>query len=173
MGLRQLYFLLGGLLNRLVYLDIGLAVILAFIGVKLILEALHGQGFTWAPEIGIVTSLAVIVVVLGVTTALSLLKVRRDPSAAKHSPAARPTAPAPPPGAPAPRPAERAPRPGEPARHPPGPARPDAAEHPPGRRGGSGEAPPPRRPSGGGPSRPIERGRPAPATRSDLPAEGR
>src|SRR3712207_7362750 len=41
MGLRQLYFLLGGLLKRLVYLSLGLAVILAFIGVKLILEALH------------------------------------------------------------------------------------------------------------------------------------
>jgi tellurite resistance protein TerC len=87
MGLRQLYFLLGGLLNRLIYLDIGLAVILGFIGVKLILEALHGEGFTWAPEIGIVTSLAVIVVVLGITTALSLLKVRRDPSAVRQLPA--------------------------------------------------------------------------------------
>jgi tellurite resistance protein TerC len=90
LGLRQLYFLLGGLLNRLVYLDIGLAVILGFIGVKLILEALHGQGVSWAPEIGIVTSLTVIVVVLGITTALSLLKVRRDPSAAKHVPVVRP-----------------------------------------------------------------------------------
>jgi tellurite resistance protein TerC len=90
MGLRQLYFLLGGLLNRLVYLDIGLAVILGFIGVKLILEALHGEGVTWAPEIGIIASLAVIVVVLGVTTALSLLKVRRDPSAARQVSAPRP-----------------------------------------------------------------------------------
>jgi tellurite resistance protein TerC len=89
MGLRQLYFLLGGLLNRLVYLDTGLAVILGFIGVKLILEALHGQGVSWAPEIGIVTSLVVIVLVLGITTVLSLLKVRRDPSAAKHLPTAR------------------------------------------------------------------------------------
>ena len=43
MGLRQLYFLLGGLLKRLVYLSLGLAVILAFIGVKLVLEALHDQ----------------------------------------------------------------------------------------------------------------------------------
>jgi tellurite resistance protein TerC len=86
MGLRQLYFLLGGLLNRLVYLDTGLAVILGFIGVKLILEALHGQGVSWAPEIGIVPSLVVIVLVLGITTALSLLKVRRDPSAARHMP---------------------------------------------------------------------------------------
>ena len=86
MGLRQLYFLLGGLLNRLVYLDTGLAVILGFIGIKLILEALHGQGVSWAPEIGIVPSLAVIIVVLGITTWLSLRKVRRDPSAAKHMP---------------------------------------------------------------------------------------
>ena len=90
MGLRQLYFLLGGLLNRLIYLDTGLAVILGFIGVKLILEALHGQGFSWAPEIGIVTSLAVIVLVLAITTVLSLLKVRHDPSAAKHLPTRRP-----------------------------------------------------------------------------------
>jgi tellurite resistance protein TerC len=88
MGLRQLYFLLGGLLNRLVYLDTGLAVILGFIGVKLILEALHGQGVSWAPEIGIVPSLAGIVLVLGVTTWLSLRKVRRDPTAAKHLPTA-------------------------------------------------------------------------------------
>jgi tellurite resistance protein TerC len=92
MGLRQLYFLLGGLLNRLVYLDIGLAVILSFIGVKLILEALHGAGVTWAPEIGIVTSLTVIVSVLVVTTVLSLAKVHRDPSAAKHLPTAGATA---------------------------------------------------------------------------------
>jgi tellurite resistance protein TerC len=88
MGLRQLYFLLGGLLNRLVYLDIGLAIILGFIGVKLILEALHGGGVSWAPEIGIVPSLSVIVGVLIITTVLSLLKVRRDPSAAKHLPTA-------------------------------------------------------------------------------------
>ena len=108
MGLRQLYFLLGGLLNRLVYLDIGLAVILAFIGVKLILEALHGEGISWAPEIGIVTSLAVIVFVLGVTTALSLLKVRRDPSAVRQFPGSHP--PTPPPAA-APAPASRPPAP--------------------------------------------------------------
>ena len=88
MGLRQLYFLLGGLLNRLVYLDTGLALILGFIGIKLILEALHGAGVSWAPEIGIVPSLAVIITVLAVTTVLSLLKVRRDPSAAKHLPTA-------------------------------------------------------------------------------------
>jgi tellurite resistance protein TerC len=93
MGLRQLYFLLGGLLNRLVYLDLGLSIILGFIGVKLVFEAMHGSGLEWAPEIGIQVSLAVIVSVLAVTTAASLIKVRRDPSAAKSLPtAARGTA---------------------------------------------------------------------------------
>jgi tellurite resistance protein TerC len=278
MGLRQLYFLLGGLLNRLVYLDIGLAVILAFIGVKLILEALHGEGFSWAPEIGIVTSLAVIVLVLGVTTALSLLKVRRDPSAVRQFPgshptpppaapirASQPSTPAPgagdqavrsdrsapaagatradsptpgtrdgsagsgardagglggpsarsgvssarpgeqdgrsgvssarpgeeaarsgastagpreeavepgEPGEPADRPAKPGERSGEPAGRPTGPARPGAGDHAPARRDGPVEPPPPRRSSGGGPARSFERGRPAPVTRSDLPAEG-
>jgi tellurite resistance protein TerC len=87
MGLRQLFFLLGGLLNRLVYLDKGLAVILAFIGVKLFFEALAGSGVHWAPHIGIEASLAVIVIVLAITTAASLLKVRYDPSAVKPTPA--------------------------------------------------------------------------------------
>jgi len=82
MGLRQLYFLLGGLLTRLVYLSQGLSVILAFIGVKLILEALHsnelhwvndGDPVKWAPVIPIWLSLTVIVGVLLVTTVLSLL----------------------------------------------------------------------------------------------------
>src|SRR5215207_5868852 len=77
MGLRQLYFLIGGLLDRLVYLSIGLAIILGFIGVKLILEAMHenhlsflngGRGLP-VPTIGIEISLLVIVVVLAVTTA--------------------------------------------------------------------------------------------------------
>jgi tellurite resistance protein TerC len=85
MGLRQLFFLLGGLLNRLVYLDKGLAVILGFIGVKLFFEALAGSGFEWAPHFGISLSLGVIVLVLAVTTVASLLKVRRDPSAVKPS----------------------------------------------------------------------------------------
>jgi tellurite resistance protein TerC len=82
MGLRQLYFLLGGLLTRLVYLSQGLSVILAFIGVKLILEALHsnelnwvndGDPVKWAPVIPIWLSLTVIVGVLLVTTVLSLV----------------------------------------------------------------------------------------------------
>jgi tellurite resistance protein TerC len=87
MGLRQLYFLLGGLLERLVYLNIGLAVVLAFIGVKLFLEALHtnslpfingGDGVHWAPEIPIWLSLLVIIGTLGVATAASLFKSARD-----------------------------------------------------------------------------------------------
>ena len=66
MGLRQLYFLIGDLLKRLVYLSYGLAVLLAFIGVKLILHALHenelpfingGEPVAWAPEIPIWVSL--------------------------------------------------------------------------------------------------------------------
>ncbi|AGL15638.1 TerC family protein [Actinoplanes sp. N902-109] len=87
MGLRQLYFLLGGLLERLVYLNIGLSVVLAFIGVKLFLEALHtnslpfingGHGLHWAPEIPIWLSLLVIIGTLGVATVASLAKTSRD-----------------------------------------------------------------------------------------------
>ena len=83
MGLRQLYFLIEGLLEKVVYLSKGLAVILGFIGIKLIIEALHGSnidhfGSFHLPEIGIVTSLLFIVATLGVTTALSLAKTNRD-----------------------------------------------------------------------------------------------
>ena len=53
MGLRQLFFLIGGLLDRLVYLSKGLAIILAFIGLKLIFEAMHHHGVAWAPEMPI------------------------------------------------------------------------------------------------------------------------
>jgi tellurite resistance protein TerC len=76
MGLRQLYFLLDGLLDRLVHLSKGLAVILGFIGVKLVLHALHEYGAHWAPDIGIAPSLGVIVGVLTVTTVLSLRSTR-------------------------------------------------------------------------------------------------
>ena len=82
MGLRQLYFLLGGLLKRLVYLSVGLAIILGFIGVKLILHALHSYHLAdWAPwdgEIPIWVSLTVIVVTLTITTVASLVKSRYD-----------------------------------------------------------------------------------------------
>jgi tellurite resistance protein TerC len=87
MGLRQLYFLLGGLLDRLVYLSYGLAAVLGFIGVKLVLDALHGNNvpfvnggepIEWAPHIPIWLSLVVIVSALGVATIASLAKTSRD-----------------------------------------------------------------------------------------------
>ncbi|MGW0432730.1 TerC family protein [Micromonospora sp. NPDC003197] len=87
MGLRQLYFLLGGLLDRLVYLNIGLAAVLGFIGVKLVLEALAdntlpfingGEHVSWAPHIPIWLSLSVILGALGVATIASLIKSSRD-----------------------------------------------------------------------------------------------
>ncbi len=81
MGLRQLYFLLGGLLKRLVYLSLGLSVILAFIGVKLVFHALHEYHLDdWAPfglEIPIWLSLTVIIGTLTITTVASLIKSAR------------------------------------------------------------------------------------------------
>ena len=84
MGLRQLYFLLGDLLKRLVYLSPGLAFILAFIGVKLVLHALHenevpfinGGEPVHVPEIPTLASLGVIIVTLAITTVASLYKTR-------------------------------------------------------------------------------------------------
>ncbi len=84
MGLRQLYFLLGDLLKRLVYLSQGLAFILAFIGVKLVLHALHenelpflnGGQHVPVPEIPTLLSLGVIIVTLIITTVASLYKTR-------------------------------------------------------------------------------------------------
>jgi tellurite resistance protein TerC len=87
MGLRQLYFLLGGLLNRLVYLSAGLAFILGYIGVKLVLHALHennlpfingGEPVEGVPDVPILLSLVVIISTLALTTVASLLKSRRD-----------------------------------------------------------------------------------------------
>ena len=87
MGLRQLYFLIGGLLKRLVYLGVGLAVLLSFIGAKLILHAMHenelpfingGQNITRAPDITIGQSLTAILTILTITTVASLLKSRKD-----------------------------------------------------------------------------------------------
>lgn len=78
MGLRQLYFLLGGLLQRLVYISYGLAFILGFIGVKLVLEALHSSHVSWAPEIPIWVSLSVIGATMVITTVASLIKARID-----------------------------------------------------------------------------------------------
>jgi len=85
MGLRQLYFLLGGLLKRLVYLSLGLAFILAFIGVKLVLHALHENELPFinggepvhVPEISALMSLGVIVITLLVTGVASLIASRK------------------------------------------------------------------------------------------------
>jgi tellurite resistance protein TerC len=83
MGLRQLYFLIGGLLKRLIYLSVGLSVLLGFIGFKLVLHAMHentlffingGDHVSWAPDIPIWISLVVIVGILAITTVASLLK---------------------------------------------------------------------------------------------------
>jgi tellurite resistance protein TerC len=85
MGLRQLYFLLGGLMTRLIYLKHALSVILAFIGVKLILHAMHvnelpfingGEHIEWAPEIPTFVSLAVIVATIVVAVVASLIRSR-------------------------------------------------------------------------------------------------
>jgi tellurite resistance protein TerC len=90
MGLRQLYFLIGDLLQRLVFLSYGLAFLLLFIGVKLILHAMHentlpfvngGEHIGWAPDIPIWGSLVVIVGTLAVTTVLSLAADRRHTAA--------------------------------------------------------------------------------------------
>jgi tellurite resistance protein TerC len=80
MGLRQLYFLIGGLLKKLVHLSYGLSVILGFIGVKLVLHALHESG-AHVPEISIPVSLGVICAVLTVTTVTSLLASSRQTAA--------------------------------------------------------------------------------------------
>lgn len=82
MGLRQLYFLLGGLMKRLVYLKHALSVILAFIGIKLVFHAMHvnelpfingGHHISWAPEIPTFVSLGVIVATIVIATVASLL----------------------------------------------------------------------------------------------------
>ncbi|MFF7329351.1 TerC family protein [Streptomyces sp. NPDC090306] len=80
MGLRQLYFLIGGLLKKLVHLSYGLSVILGFIGVKLVLHALHESG-VHVPEISIPVSLGVICAVLAVTTVTSLMATRKQGAA--------------------------------------------------------------------------------------------
>lgn len=79
LGLRALYFLIEGLLERLVYLSIGLSTILAFIGVKLILQFLHEDVTESVPEIPTPLSLGVILVILLFTTAASLVRVRHHP----------------------------------------------------------------------------------------------
>ncbi|MWB97675.1 TerC/Alx family metal homeostasis membrane protein [Agromyces seonyuensis] len=94
MGLRQLYFMLGGLLERLEYLKYGIAFILAFIGVKLVFHAMHenelpfingGHHIEWAPEISTWTSLIVIVASMAVATIASLIKANRDAKRRGHT----------------------------------------------------------------------------------------
>lgn len=85
LGLQQLYFLLGELLDKLVYLPLGLSVVLGFIGVKLIMEALHGnslpflnggQPISWVPEVPTWLSLVVIVLAIGGAALASVIKMR-------------------------------------------------------------------------------------------------
>jgi tellurite resistance protein TerC len=85
LGLRALFFLVKGLLDRLVYLSTGLSLILAFIGVKLVLHWAHEDVSTSVPEISTGVSLGVILVVLVITTVASLIKVRKDPEAKAHA----------------------------------------------------------------------------------------
>ncbi len=99
MGLRQLYFLIGGLLQRLVYLSVGLSIILAFIGVKLVLHAMHeyqlDERLGFNGEIPIWVSLLVILGTLAVTTVASLmLKSRSEAARLGVGPVGRPPAPA-------------------------------------------------------------------------------
>lgn len=91
MGLRQLYFLLGDLLDRLRYLHYGIAVILGFIGIKLILHALHinelpfingGKHVEWVPDINNMVSLGVIIASMAVATIASLIASSREKKAA-------------------------------------------------------------------------------------------
>jgi tellurite resistance protein TerC len=84
LGLRALFFLVSGLLDRLVYLSAGLAVILVFIGVKLVLHFLHKHwhGF---PEVSTLLSLGVIGAVLAIVTVASLVQARRDPTARAYA----------------------------------------------------------------------------------------
>jgi len=84
LGLRALFFLVSGLLDRLVYLSMGLAVILGFIGVKLMLHFGHLHSAA-VPEVSTGASLAVIAAVLAVTTAASIMRTRRDPTARAHA----------------------------------------------------------------------------------------
>ena len=88
LGLRALFFVLRNLLDRLIYLSVGLSIILAFVGVKLILTFVH-EVVPEVPKVPTTLSLAVIIGILAVTTLASLVKARRDPTARAHSGALR------------------------------------------------------------------------------------
>ncbi len=85
LGLRALFFLVKGLLDRLVYLSTGLSIILAFIGAKLILHWGHVDIDARIPEINTYLSLVVIIGILVIVTVASLAKTRKDPSARAHA----------------------------------------------------------------------------------------
>jgi tellurite resistance protein TerC len=94
MGLRQLYFLLGHLIDRLAYLTYGITLILLFIAVKLVFHALHdnsvffingGHPVEWAPEFGTITSLSVIVLALAVSVGASLVRLRIEAQRARRA----------------------------------------------------------------------------------------
>lgn len=85
MGLRQLYFLIDGLLSKLIYLGYGLALILGFIGIKMLLHAAHENGLPQAPEISISSSLFVIVFTLFATVLISLIQAKRRPELVEDS----------------------------------------------------------------------------------------
>jgi len=93
LGLIELYFLIGGLLKQLVYLSFGLALVLVFIGIKLVIEAMHtntlpflngGEPIHLLPAIPTWLSLVIILSILAITTVASLLKSRRDQTAASR-----------------------------------------------------------------------------------------
>lgn len=84
LGLRALYFLLKGLLDKLIYLSLGLSIILIFIGIKLVLTFVH-EIYTEVPKIPTLWSLAVIALILVVSTIASLIKSKQDPEAKAHA----------------------------------------------------------------------------------------
>jgi tellurite resistance protein TerC len=84
LGLRALYFLLKGLLDKLIYLSLGLSIILMFIGVKLIMTYVHEIWYE-VPKIPTLVSLTVIALILIVSTVASLIKVKKDPTAHAHA----------------------------------------------------------------------------------------
>lgn len=87
MGLRQLYALLARVLNRIVYLNTGLGIICAFIGIKLVLHALHGSGTEWAPEIPAWLSVIVVAAVLLITVLAGIMRSGRATRRATRNPA--------------------------------------------------------------------------------------
>lgn len=84
LGLRALYFLIKGLLDKLIYLSLGLSIILIFIGIKLVLTFFH-EIYKEVPKIPTLWSLAVIGLILVISTVASLIKSKRDPSARAHA----------------------------------------------------------------------------------------